>query len=226
VDSVGIAGAITQDGVRPKTILRIAVASLVLATLLGVYICARSSWWVAAMGALSMLIGYLYTGGPYPIAATPFGEIFAGGFMGSGIVLLSCFIQQKFVNGYDLLVSIPSAILIGAILTSNNIRDLEGDRINGRRTLAILLGHDRAVQFLACALAAANLWIVALVACGTLSPWTLLVLGSLFPSIDAIRVFRAGGTPAEMMLGMKRVAQTNTIFGILLLIGLLNSARF
>jgi len=226
VDSVGIAGAITQDGIRPKTILRIAVASLVLATLLGVYICALSSWWVAAMGVLSMLIGYLYTGGPYPIAATPFGEIFAGGFMGSGIVLLSCFIQQKIVNGYDVLVSIPSAILIGAILTSNNIRDLEGDRNNGRRTLAILLGHHRAVQFLACALAAANLWIVALVACGTLSPSTLLVLGSLVPSIDAIRVFRAGGKPAEMMLGMKRVAQTNTIFGILLLIGLLNSARF
>ena len=226
VDSVGIAGAITQDGVRPKTILRIAVASLVVATLLGVYICALSSWWVAAMGVLSMLIGYLYTGGPYPIAATPFGEIFAGGFMGSGIILLSCFIQQKFVNGYDVLVSIPLAILIGAILTSNNIRDLEGDRNNGRRTLAILLGHDMAVQFLACALAAANLWMVALVAVGTLSPWTLLVLGSLVPSIAAIRVFRAGGTPAEMMLGMKRVAQTNTIFGILLLIGLLMGARF
>lgn len=226
VDSVGIAGAITQDGVRPKTILRIAVISLVLATLLGVYICALSSWWVAAVGALSMLIGYLYTGGPYPIAATPFGEIFAGGFMGSGIVLLSCFIQQKFVNGYDVLVSIPSAILIGAILTANNIRDLEGDRNNGRRTLAILLGHARAVQFLACALAAANLWIMAFVVLGTLSSWTLLVLGSLFPSIAAIRVFRAGGSPAEMMLGMKRVAQTNTIFGILLLIGLLMSARF
>jgi 1,4-dihydroxy-2-naphthoate octaprenyltransferase len=226
VDSVGIAGAITQDGVRPKTILRIAVVSLVLATLLGVYICALSSWWVAAIGVLSMLIGYLYTGGPYPIAATPFGEIFAGGFMGSGIVLLSSFIQQKFVNGFDVLVSVPSAILIGAILTSNNIRDLEGDKINGRRTLAILLGHDRAVQFLACALAAANLWIVALVAGGTLFPWTLLVLVSLVPSIDAIRVFRAGGSPAEMMLGMKRVAQINTIFGILLLIGLLKSAKF
>jgi 1,4-dihydroxy-2-naphthoate octaprenyltransferase len=145
--------------------------------------------------------------------------------MGSGIILLSCFIQQKFVNGFDLLASIPSAILIGAILTANNIRDLEGDRNNGRRTLAILLGHKRAVQFLACSLAAANLWIVALVAVGTLSPWTLLALGSLWPSLAAIRVFRAAGTPSQMMLGMTRVAQTNTIFGILLLIGLLKSAR-
>jgi 1,4-dihydroxy-2-naphthoate octaprenyltransferase len=225
-ESVGIAGAITQDGMRPQTILRIALLTLALATLLGVYICAHSSWWIAAIGTLCMLVGYLYTGGPYPISATPFGEVVAGGFMGSGIILLSCFIQQKFVSRFDLLVSIPSAILIGAILTSNNIRDLEGDRRNGRRTLAILLGHKRAVQFLACSMAAANLWIVGMVVAGTLSPWTLLVLGSLCPSIAAIRVFRAGGNPSQMMPGMQRVAQTNTIFGILLLIGLMKSAHF
>jgi 1,4-dihydroxy-2-naphthoate octaprenyltransferase len=221
VESVGIAGAITQNGIRPRTILRIAVAILVLATLLGGFICSQSSWWVAPIGLLCMIVGYLYTGGPYPIAATPFGEIFSGGFMGCGIILLSCFIQQTFVNWVDVLVSIPSAILIGAILTANNIRDLEGDRDHGRRTLVILLGHQRAVRFLACSLVAANLWIVALVGARALSPWTLLVLGSLWPSITAIRILRVGGTPAQMMLGMKRVAQTNTIFGILLLIGLL-----
>ena len=155
-ESVGIAGVITQNGVRPKTILRVAVAALILATLLGVYICLSSSWWLAAIGAVSMLVGYLYTGGPYPIAATPFGEVFAGGFMGCGIVLLSCFIQQRFVNGDDVLVSIPLAILIAAILTANNIRDREGDRNHGRRTLAILLGHQRAVRFLGGLLIAAN----------------------------------------------------------------------
>jgi 1,4-dihydroxy-2-naphthoate octaprenyltransferase len=173
-----------------------------------------------------MMVGYLYAGGPHPISATPFGEIFAGGVMGSGIILLSCFIQQKFVNGFDVLVSIPSAILIGAILTANNIRDLQGDRNHGRRTLVILLGHQRAVRLLACSLLAANFWIVALVAARALSPWTLLVLGSLWPSMAAIRILRAGGTPTQMMLGMKRVAQTNTIFGILLLIGLLINLHF
>lgn len=220
-ESVGIAGAITQDGVQPKTILRAAAAALVVATLLGVYICVESSWWLAAIGAFSMLVGYLYTGGPHPIAGTPFGEVFAGAFMGSGIILLACFIQQQFVNGFDVLVSIPSAILIGAILTSNNIRDLEGDRQNGRHTLAILLGHERAVLLLAGCLVAANLWIVALVAVRTLPPWTLLALGSLWPSVAAIRIFRAGGSPARMMPGMTRVAQTNTLFGVLLLIGLI-----
>jgi 1,4-dihydroxy-2-naphthoate octaprenyltransferase len=226
VESVGIAGAITQDGIEPRMIRRCAVLLLVVATLLGAYLCFRTTWWLALIGAVSMLVGYLYTGGPYPIAATPFGEIFAGGFMGSGIVLLSCFIQQGSVTAYDVLISIPSAILIAAILTANNIRDLEGDRNNGRRTLAILLGHERAVVLLACSLAAADVWVVALVTARMLSPWTLLVLGSLWPSIAAVRVFRAGGKPAQMMPGMKRVAQTNTVFGILLLAGLLLDGRF
>jgi 1,4-dihydroxy-2-naphthoate polyprenyltransferase len=224
-ESVGIAGAITQDGIRPAIIWRGALSLLVLAGLLGAYICLETSWWLALIGAVSMLVGYLYTGGPYPIAATPFGEIFAGGFMGSGIVLLACFIQQGSVTAYDVLVSIPSAILIAAILTANNIRDLEGDKNNGRRTLAILLGHRRAVLLLACSLAAANLWIIALVGARMLSPWTLLALGSLWPSIAAVRVFCAGGKPVQMMPGMKRVAQTNTVFGILLLAGLLLGAK-
>jgi 1,4-dihydroxy-2-naphthoate octaprenyltransferase len=222
--SVGIAGAITQDDVAPKALVRIAVATLAVAALLGVYICVLSSWWLAVSGVLCMLVGYLYAGGPYPISATPFGEIFAGGVMGTGIILLSCFIQQKFVNGYDVLVSIPSAILIGAILTANNIRDMEGDRESGRRTLAILLGHERAVRFLAGCLFAANLWIVVLVAARILSPWTLLVLGSLWPSLVAIRILRAGGTPAQMMRGMALVAKINTLFGVLLLTGLLVNA--
>lgn len=218
---VGIAGVITHNGVRPRTILQTASVALILATLLGVYICASSSWWLAPIGAVSMLVGYLYTGGPYPIAATPFGEVFAGVFLGCGVILLSCFIQQKFVTVDDVLVSIPSTILIGAILTSNNIRDLEADRNHGRRTLVILLGHKKSVLFLACLPIAANLCIVALVAAGILPLRALVVLGSLWPSVSAIRIFRAGGTPAQMMPGMARVAQTNTVFGILLLIGIL-----
>ncbi len=191
-ESVGIAGAITQEAIQLNVILRSAVWMMILVTLLGGFICAHSSWWLALIGAISMLVGDLYTGGPYPIAATSLGEIFAGGFMGSGIILLSCFIQQGFINTYDARISIPSAILIAAILTSNNIRDLDGDRNNSQHTLAIILGHKRAVLLLACSPAAANLCVVAPVIAGTLSPWTLLVVGSLLPSVAAIQIFRAG----------------------------------
>jgi 1,4-dihydroxy-2-naphthoate polyprenyltransferase len=223
-ESVGIAGAITQEGVPPKTILYTAISTLALAAVLGVYICANSSWWLVLIGAVSVLVGYLYAGGPYPISATPFGELFAGGFMGTGITLLSCFIQEKAIHGNEVLLSIPFAILIGAILTANNIRDLEGDKRSGRRTLVIRLGYKRAVRFLACNLLLANLWIAFLVLFQVASPWAFLALGSLWPALLAVQEFRAPRGPSAMMLGMKRVAQTNTVFGALLLIGLLLSA--
>lgn len=218
--SVGIAGAITQEGVAPETVRRLAIGALGTATLLGLYLCASTSWWLAAVGALSMLVGFLYTGGPWPIAASPFGELFAGGFMGSGIVLIACFVQRGAVSGKDLAVSVPLALLIGAILTANNIRDREGDSANGRRTLAILLGHRGAVLFLAATMLCANLWVAGLAAFGLL-PWSaLLVVGSLWPARRAVQIFRRGGTPAEMMPAMQWVARTNTIFGLLLLVGM------
>lgn len=223
-ESVGIAGAITRDGVRPKVILRTAVATLAVAAPPGFYICAHSSWWLAPIGAVSMLVGYLYTAGPFPISATSWGELFAGGFMGSGIVLLSCFIQQRAIHLHELLVSIPCAVLIGAILTSNNIRDMDSDRRNGRHTLAIRLGHRRAVWFLSSSLLLADFWIILLALLHIESPWVLLALGSLWPEVLAVREFRGERTPTEMLKGMQRVAQANTVFGILLVIGLLVSA--
>src|SRR5699024_5649619 len=91
--SVGIGGTIVRDGVAPKTVLRLAIIFFGIAILLVLYICFLSSWWIAVIGAASMLIGYLYTGGPIPIAYTPFGEFFAGFLMGTVMIAISFYIQ-------------------------------------------------------------------------------------------------------------------------------------
>ncbi|MFV1458107.1 1,4-dihydroxy-2-naphthoate polyprenyltransferase, partial [Bacillus mycoides] len=147
--SVGIGGAIVRDGIQPKTVLNLAFGFFGIAILLGVYICINSSWWLAAIGLVCMAVAYLYTGGPLPIAYTPFGELTAGLFMGVIIIGISFFIQTGTVTSEVILLSIPSSILIGAILLANNIRDLDGDKENGRKTLAILVGRERAVGVLA-----------------------------------------------------------------------------
>jgi 1,4-dihydroxy-2-naphthoate octaprenyltransferase len=220
-ESVGIAGAITRDGIKAGTVLSLALVCLLIASLLGIYICSSSSWWLALIGLGCMAVGYLYTGGPYPIAYTPFGELLAGLFMGSGIILIAYFVQTGSINWDVFLISVPNLILIGAIMMSNNIRDREGDQMNGRHTLAILLGHRRAVQFMAGMFLVANLWVVVLTLADVLPVWALLVLLSIPNALQALNGFRNKKFPAEMMPGMKSVAQTNTLFGILLTIGLL-----
>ncbi|KIQ94175.1 1,4-dihydroxy-2-naphthoate octaprenyltransferase [Anoxybacillus thermarum] len=219
-ESVGIGGAIVRDGISPKTVLLLAWSFFAVAMLLGVYICVNSSWWLAVIGTICMAAGYFYTGGPIPIAYTPFGELAAGFFMGLTIILISFFIQTGTITATPVLVSVPISILVGAILLANNIRDLDGDKKSGRKTLAILLGRKRAISLLGGMFVTSFLWIVLLVFTKTISPWTLLVLFSVPKAWQATKGFIGKTKPIDMMPAMKATAQTNTQFGFLLVIGL------
>lgn len=221
-ESVGIGGGIVRHGLKPKNVITVATLLYVLAAIIGVYICANSSWWLVAVGLFGMAIGYLYTGGPYPIAYTPFGELFAGALMGTGFVLIAYFIQAGTVTLLSFMISIPVGILVGAINMANNIRDIEEDKKGGRKTLAILLGRDTAIMTLANAFFISYLWILVLIMLGDLSPWALVVLLSLPKPISAVRAFQRGAKePQFMRIAMKSTAITNTLFSFLLSIGLL-----
>lgn len=220
-NSVGIGGTIVRHGVAPGTIMGIALSFYGIALLLGIYICAMSSWWLALIGLVCMLIGYLYTGGPYPIAYSPFGELVSGIVMGMGIVLIAFFIQTNTVTLEAVLLSVPSMILVGAIMLSNNIRDIVGDTEGGRKTMAILVGRNNAVYILSLFFIVSYLWIAGLVIIEDTTYWALIVLLSILKPIKAIEIFRLKKEPLEVMPAMKFTAQTNTIFGFLLAIGLL-----
>jgi 1,4-dihydroxy-2-naphthoate polyprenyltransferase len=219
-NSVGIGGAIVRDGIKPKTVINLAFGLYGAALLLGIYICASTSWWLAAIGLICMAAGYFYTGGPLPIAYTPFGELVAGFFMGGLIIVISFYIQTAEVTTTSILVSIPISILVGAILLANNIRDLDGDKEFGRKTLAILMGRNNAIIFLASMFIVSYLWVFVLIFLQVTSPWLAIVLLSVPKAIKATKGFIGKQMPIEMMPAMKATAQTNTIFGFLLSIGL------
>ncbi|WP_282173537.1 1,4-dihydroxy-2-naphthoate polyprenyltransferase [Cytobacillus firmus] len=219
-DSVGIGGAIVREGIKPKTVLNLAFGLYGISILLGFYICMNTSWWIAAIGLASMAVGYLYTGGPLPIAYTPFGELFAGFFMGMLIILISFYIQAGTVTATSVLVSFPILILVGAILLANNIRDLDGDKEFGRKTLAILLGKKGAINLLAGMFIVSYAWVFILIAMSIITPWLAIVVLSAPKAIKATKGFIGNTLPMQMMPAMKATAQTNTIFGFLLSVGL------
>jgi len=219
--SVGISGTIVRDGIAPKTVLNIAIAFFGIALLLGLYISATTSWWIALIGALSMIVGYLYTGGPYPIAYTPFGEITAGFLMGTVMIAISYFIQTGHVTKEIIFISVPIAILIGTIMLANNIRDLENDKISGRKTIAILLGHKNAVKFFAILFILTYAWTGVLIIIGILPLWSLIVALSIPKAISVIKGYIGKKMPIEMMPAMINTGKTNSIFGFLLGISLL-----
>ena len=220
-ESVGIGGVIVHNEMEEMTVLLTAAAFFFLSVILGVYICWKTTWWIALVGSAGMGVGYFYSGGKSPLAYSPFGEAAAGIFMGPVIVLIAYFIQRDVLTLPAVLVSVPISILVASILLANNIRDSEGDRRKGRRTLAILLGHEKAISSLAFMFAAALGWALTLVLFGIVTPWVMVVILTIPKAVGAIRAFRKGSNAQEMLPAMKATSSLHTQFGILFSLGII-----
>jgi 1,4-dihydroxy-2-naphthoate octaprenyltransferase len=219
--SLGIGGAIVKYGVPPAKILAVAQYTTAIAILLGLYLCHESSWWLFPIGICCAAIGYLYSGGPFPISATPFGELVSGICMGLIIIVISFFIQTGTVTTIAIMGSISTSVLIGAILMSNNLRDLEDDKKHGRRTLAILLKRTKATYCLIGMFIFSYIWILFLVKMEMLPPWSLITFISIPRAVQASRLFQKNSTAETLAPAMVATAQTNTLFGFSLVLGLL-----
>ncbi|MFW5796520.1 MAG: prenyltransferase [Alkalispirochaeta sp.] len=116
---------LVHEGVPAGTALIVSLILYLAAAVLGVILAFIATPWVIPIGAVSMLVGYLYTGGPRPISRTPLGELFAGGFLGWLLVSLTIFVlAPEEITGRDLLVGIPSFLFVASILTVNNTCDI------------------------------------------------------------------------------------------------------
>ena len=131
---------IIHEGADPGHAFFTAAALFALALIMGLVLAVWRGWMLIPAGALSMIIGFLYTGGPKPISTTPFGEIAAGGFLGSVLFILVCYVQTGLFSLSFIIASLPVFFTIAQILTVNNTCDLKGDKESGRRTLSILIG--------------------------------------------------------------------------------------
>jgi 1,4-dihydroxy-2-naphthoate octaprenyltransferase len=219
--SVGIGGAIVKYGIAPQTILTDALSIVAVAALLGLYLCHETSWWLLPVGFGCAAVGYLYSGGPFPISATPFGELVSGACMGLVIIVISFFIQTGTVTAIAITGSVSTSVLIGAIMMSNNLRDLENDKKHGRQTLAILLKRNKATYCLIGMFVFSYIWILYAVTINMLPPWSLVCFISIPKAMQASRQFLKNATPETLAPGVVATAQTNTLFGALLALGLL-----
>ena len=131
---------LVYEGVAPGHALIVSVSLYAVAAVAGLLLAFAVGWWVIAAGAISMIIGFLYTGGPIPISRTPFGELFAGGFLGGVLFLVIVGALGAPVDRQALFAALPSTLLIASVLTVNNTCDRRGDIEAGRRTLSIVIG--------------------------------------------------------------------------------------
>jgi chlorophyll synthase len=169
----------------------------------------RWGLWIAlAMTALSLAVGWLL--GPWGFAATVVGVLAAwaysaepvrlkrSGWYGPGLVGLSYEGLPWFTGAAVLLAAAPRieilliALLyaLGAhgIMTLNDFKALEGDRLHGVRSLPVVLGPEVAAKIAGTVMALAQLLVIALLVIWG-KPWhALAVTALLLAQLAAMRV--------------------------------------
>ena len=131
---------LVHQDVSPQVALLIALGCFLAAGAFGITLAIMSGFWIIIMGGASLAAGFLYSGGPKPLSRTPFGELFAGGFLGTVLfVIVGRLVSGRF-DGLLVAASIPGFAIVASILAANNLCDMKGDRAAGRRTLPIVCG--------------------------------------------------------------------------------------
>jgi 1,4-dihydroxy-2-naphthoate octaprenyltransferase len=206
---------VTQTGlVTPREVLVGTCLTFGAAALIGLYLISVGGWPVLLIGVLCIVAGILYTGGPWPYGYHSLGDVICFVFFGLLAVVGSAYVQTLSVTPLVLWASIPTGLLVTAILIVNNLRDIDTDRAVGKRTLAVVIGarNTRLEYTLAVAIAFGVplvVWVAGLSGPLFWLPWLSAPLAVWLVGY----VWRTVGRPLNRAL--KRTGQLHLLFGLL-----------
>jgi len=216
-DRVGPMRLVGSGAATPRQVLVAAVLAFAVAGVAGLALAALSSWWLVAVGAVSILAAWTYTGGPIPYGYRALGEVFVFVFFGLVAVVGTTFGQTRSLDGLAFAAAVPIGLCSVALLVVNNLRDVHGDAAVGKRTMAVLLGEQR-TRF-----AYTGLLVVvfaAIVLIGLTRPWALLALLALPLAVPPVRTVLGGGRGPVLIGALKATGQLTLATGVLLGLGL------
>lgn len=134
----------TQQGLFSfKQVMLMATLFFGLAIALGVPLVLHGGWPIVLIGLVSVLMGYAYTAGPFPLAYLGLGDLFVILFFGLVAVgglfylLTGTYTLDAFILGLQ--IGFLSTILIAI----NNLRDHLTDVKVNKKTLAVRLGEQK-----------------------------------------------------------------------------------
>lgn len=139
-DRLGPERLVASGRIQPKAMLASAVGVFAAAFFLGLDLVAYRGWELLVVGVLSIIFGYAYTGGPYPLAYHGLGDVFVVFFFGLVATGGSFYVQTGQLSGEALLLGLALGLLANNILVANNCRDRETDAAAGKRTLVVRWG--------------------------------------------------------------------------------------
>jgi 1,4-dihydroxy-2-naphthoate octaprenyltransferase len=169
------------------------------------------------VGLACVAAAVLYTGGPRPYGYAGLGELAVMVFFGLVATTGTTYVQTERLEGLALAASVPVGLGAVAILLANNIRDLDGDREAGKRTLVVRLGLARS-RGLYVATVVAIFLSVALI--GVARPPALVALAAAPLAVAPLRLVRRSQDGPGLVAALAGTARLELAVSILLTAGL------
>ena len=208
-------GAKTASAVKRAAFLSFGVAAI-----FGLILALLTSLWLLVVGAFCILAGWFYTGGKKPYGYLGLGEVFVFVFFGLVATTGTTFVIIEKLTITSFIASLVVGALACALLAVNNLRDIDGDTLAGKRTLAVRLGDKKARSFFISLFVLALLAILVLALSYPLALFGLVGLASAFTSIKRVRSGAVGG---ELISVLSMTGRTQILTAITLSIGLILS---
>jgi 1,4-dihydroxy-2-naphthoate octaprenyltransferase len=218
-------GAVVRQWITPRQALHAGVLCIAVGSLMGFYAVARIGAPILYLGAVGVLMGVLYTWGPWPLKYHAFGDLAV--FLDFGVLgaLGAWTVQTGSLSWVPAVWAVPMSLLVIAILHSNNWRDICHDTDGKIRTVASFLGdagsqtYQRALLFAPFAIIALLVLLTHVTGLSPKMPATFLITLLAVPL--AIRLARTGSQRHDPQQGQTfaaldgATAQLNLLFGLL-----------
>jgi 1,4-dihydroxy-2-naphthoate octaprenyltransferase len=224
----------------PGAVRRAAFMAFGVAAVVGVALAAVTTWWLLLVGAVCFLAGWFYTGGPKPYGYLGLGELFVFVFFGVVATVGSSYVQHPWLGPVfhgplpaalsalpalgptrdwwlPFVAAVPVGLLATALLEANNLRDIAGDVVANKRTLAVRLGRRRAGWLYVGSLAGAAAGVAVV---GIVRPWALLALAAAPLAVGPVRTVLSEAEGRELLPVLGGTGRIQLVVGVLLAVGI------
>ena len=181
----GGSGALPSGGVSASLVLWTAISGLLVASVIGIYLAFKVSWYLLPPGVAGLLIVIFYTSwiNRHPVLC------FLAPGIGFGLLMVSgtALVLTGHISITVFLVSLFPTLLVSNLLLLNQLPDIEADKRAGRRHLAILLDRHGVMRVYGITVLLAAVDVVLCVLSGLLHWSSLWALVPLLPGIIVCR---------------------------------------
>ncbi len=191
--------------------------SFFIAIIAGTVLALNTSVWLIAVGFISILAAWGYTGGKKPYGYLGFGELAVFIFFGIVATVGSYYVQVEQISSSALLLSIPMGSLSCAILVINNLRDLNQDKLVSKRTMAVKLGDANTRIFYLLLLVIAQ---ISAAAVASINNYALLTLLWLPLTYSAANQVLKGASGKELITILGKTSRLQFLLALTLAISL------